>query len=489
MGGTNAAEKRPRGEERPKPEGGFRFITAWLLFAAWWAYRRGHLGLFELRVWFAAHELVSRRCTLEPGKRAKYQVREVERLVGAAGEERIRAAIRRLRELGLMGWEEGRIVFPGALETLKAPTWEGFIESLSAIKNQRRRVPVPRRLVRLIAAGLGRARTATLIGHLLRCLYYRSGECLPQGLVKASWVARTFEVSLRAVKDARKVLTEKGVLVVHDTPQWLLNRWGQRVSVNLAWGEVLVEVDANATAETGAEEGRGAEALPAESAPPPAENAPRFAPPESNRNLPTEIKNQKPIPGGGPTSGGPAGFFKNQKKEEELRAPTLKNVVPQDFRSTDRLLGLFADAERSGVVGGSDADRLRFVALAEHALAVGTEPPRLFSSLVRRGLWKFITGDDEDRANARLKRHFEGPADDSPTVRRRAKAPALSRDALIVRQIKNNLRRSAVTADPVRELERIDATWTRERWEQAEMEILQADLTARKISGVLGDFL
>ena len=47
------------------------------------------------------------------------------------------------------------------------------------------------------------------------------------------------------------------------------------------------------------------------------------------------------------------------------------------------------------------ADRLRFVAAAEHARAIGTTNPcGLFVRLVRGGLWSFVTQDDEDAANA-----------------------------------------------------------------------------------------
>ena len=46
----------------PKPAGGFRFITVVQLCTAWWLYRHGQIRLLDVRVWFAAQEMVARRC-------------------------------------------------------------------------------------------------------------------------------------------------------------------------------------------------------------------------------------------------------------------------------------------------------------------------------------------------------------------------------------------------------------------------------------------
>ena len=62
-----------------------------------------------------------------------------------------------------------------------------------------------------------------------------------------------------------------------------------------------------------------------------------------------------------------------------------------------------------GVVGASEADRLRFLAAAEHARAVGTvNAPGLFARIVRRGLWSYSTQADEDAAARRLREHLRG---------------------------------------------------------------------------------
>ena len=92
-----------------------------------------------------------------------------------------------------------------------------------------------------------------------------------------------------------------------------------------------------------------------------------------------------------------------------LPAPTLNDVRVEDLKDTGRLLRLHAQAVARGLVGSSEADRLRFVGAAEHALALGTgNPPGLFMYLVRGRLWRYVTQEDEDRAHARLKRELRG---------------------------------------------------------------------------------
>jgi hypothetical protein len=45
-----------------KPEGGFRLISVVQICAVWTAYHAKLIGPGDLRVWFAAQEMVARRC-------------------------------------------------------------------------------------------------------------------------------------------------------------------------------------------------------------------------------------------------------------------------------------------------------------------------------------------------------------------------------------------------------------------------------------------
>ncbi len=63
---------------------------------------------------------------------------------------------------------------------------------------------------------------------------------------------------------------------------------------------------------------------------------------------------------------------------------------------TGRLLELYAQAVALGLVATSEWSRLRFVAAAEHARAIGTTNPcGLFARLVRGGSLHFATEGDE----------------------------------------------------------------------------------------------
>ncbi|RUL87989.1 hypothetical protein [Tautonia sociabilis] len=90
-----------------------------------------------------------------------------------------------------------------------------------------------------------------------------------------------------------------------------------------------------------------------------------------------------------------------------LPRPTLRHVLPEDLRDTGRLLDLYAEAVRSGLVRDSEHARLEFVASAEHALVAGTRNPcGLFVRMIRSGGGRFVTLRDEDAARARIHRYL-----------------------------------------------------------------------------------
>ena len=104
----------------------------------------------------------------------------------------------------------------------------------------------------------------------------------------------------------------------------------------------------------------------------------------------------------------------NSRKPGKPRMPTIR---PDDFHSTDSILALHARAVAEGLVTDSEHGRLQFVSAVEHSLAVtsrdGGDPCRLLAYLVNGGRWMLITQAEEDRAVARLKRHFHGESGDS----------------------------------------------------------------------------
>lgn len=373
-----------------KPDGGFRFVPVMQLVMAWWAYRERFIRFLDLRVYWAAHEVLTRRSLLEPGQRSPtYEFEELRRLTGAKHTNAVRHAVRRLEKVGLLRWGSERVTLAVSPDELRVENLSGFWETLQVIENRRRQVPVPRRTLRLLAGGARRAVAATVLGHLLRCVYYRAGQCSFAGSCKSSWVATVFGIDERKAKEARAHLRAIGWLKSHDEKrQWYLNRYGARCVVNARW------------------EQDGSNFSTTESAPLELISTTESAPPDSDQNpLRERYKNQKPA-----RTAGPDGLVSSKKtQKKDLPQPTLRDVLVEDLRDTERLLELREQAQRQGLVGGGEAARLNFVGAAEHALAIGSvNPAGLFVRLVRSRLWHFITQADEDAARLRLKRHDFG---------------------------------------------------------------------------------
>ena len=463
---------------RAKPTGGFRFITVAQLTMGWWALREGLIQLRDLRAWFACHEALERRCTLERGRKPSFTVGEIQRITGGGGGERHTAAsIRRLVEVGLLTWSPTKLTIATSPEQLQVVELEGYWDFLGSIPNRRRKVPVPRQLIRLMAGGARRGVIATLLGHMLRGLFYRTGQCSPNGAVTASWIAETFAVGEATVKHARAHLVRLGILEPLETPQLVMNRIGRWFRFNLDWERPAALTEGSRAVDN-------SEAPRTESTPPRAASDTASTPPEINRNLLTGAKNQNP------GSARPTGSFSS--KEGKVQKPNIRNVLREDLDDTARLLELFDQATRAKLVDGGQHDRLRFVGAAEHARTIGSvNPPGLFSWLVRNRKWGYITDGDEDAANRRLKRHLYGDTNDRPKASLRPKLrnpfDELSDDARFAQTVQRVLPQRGLRGDPFSYLRRERPEWTRERWDAACDELVRARTQqARLESGVDG---
>jgi hypothetical protein len=178
-----------------KPTGGFVFLTVTQLCLIWWAYLEKLIELRDVRTWFGTWELQARRCLLKPGQRAIYTLEELHGLVGGVGGMHLRGSIRRLEASGLLVWSTSHLGFPKSPEELKVKDTSRLHEMLESIPNNRRRVPVPRRMVRFLAGARRRCLMATILGHLIRCLYYRKGGCTGKGCCTSTWIAKVFGVN------------------------------------------------------------------------------------------------------------------------------------------------------------------------------------------------------------------------------------------------------------------------------------------------------
>jgi hypothetical protein len=230
---------------------------------------------------------------------------------------------------------------------------------------------------------------ATALGILLRCLSRRRGGFDGRGRVKASWIATAFGIDLRRVKAARLELVTLGWIEPRTTDQPAENRWGKAYRIDLGWDRVRP----------------GGRCLP----PPRAADRPEIATPSVDPEpLREKERDQEPLAAAARTGVDPEG---TGQRSEPLPDPTLDDVRPEDLREVGRTLELYRQAVDRKLTSPSEDGRLKFLAVAEHARAVGTvNPVGLFARLVRRGWWHFATQDDEDAARRRLREHLHGPA-------------------------------------------------------------------------------
>jgi hypothetical protein len=466
-------DAKGRSASRREPSGGYEGISVTQLSMVWWAYQSRLISKLGLRAYFGCWELETRR-RLSGGK---YQpsLAGLQKLVGGPlkeGKAGLRPVVDRLLVLGLLSTcsKEG-ISFASSPEDIRHEDKSGLEAMLEEMRGVTRKVPVPRRIIRRLAGGLSKARTAVVIAHLIRCLFYRKAEGInPVGCCKASWIADAFGITERSVYDARSYLAlELGWLIPQDNSQRILNRDGLWVTVNLDWGHEAKAVPASEplAPELSTEKGRGEAPSENESSGPQAEIAGHFSGPIENKNPLTGSNNQKPA------SGGPAGVQVSKSGSEK---PTLRDVVPEDLRDTARLLELHEQAVEQKLVTTSEADRLKFVAGAEHAKAVGSKPCKLFAWIAWKGRWEFITQADEDAARVRLKQHFHAPPP-RPTMPAQVTRPertSLSEDAVLVQTITAALKRANHRGDGFPLLKRERPEWTRERWDAALAELESA---------------
>ncbi len=381
-----------------KPAGGFCFIPGRALIAAWWAYRGGFIRLLDLRVWLACFEAVERRCCVSRGRQTRFELAEIHQLVGGVGGEHVRKAVRRLERVGLLQWSTSGPDLRGCEASLPAAVQVEVEHSVSRAFGCQRRVPVPRRILRLLAAEGSRAVIATAFGHLLRCSFYRGGLCFSRGTCKASWVAELFRVDVRNVKRGRRYLVDLGWLLPKAVRQKTLNRHGAVVALNLAWSGAWAAARRAAEPELPPQRPRSTTDLP---------------PPYKNKQLLRKIQQPEPAERGRTgvhTLNGP-GEPRREKRPTPseqstniAKPPALRHVLSTDLEDSRRLAILYEKALSAGLLTRCEANRLNFFAAAEHARSVGLRNPcGLFMTLIRRRLWAFITQADEEAARRRLR--------------------------------------------------------------------------------------
>ena len=388
------------GEIRTKPAGGFRFITPLQLAGCWTAYRskavRG-FSYFDFRVYLALHEVQERRdaALRTAGSRVTSKTRyelarlvdEVHGLVGGAGGRRIRSSFRRLKMSGLVSFGRTRIEFASSLDELSAELRPHAERMHERIPNRKRRVPVSRGTLRFIAGGAAASVSGVMLGQILRCVYLRGTSYRCEGSCSTRFIEDTFGIHARTVKRVRGpngVLQRMGWLVPKVADRWHVQRYGSRMVVSPTW-RLRAAVDNPMRNPTACRK-----------------MTPRIVagdtespPPESNRYLPSGLRNQNPAGGG---RGG---------------------VRKSDLSNAEHVMRLYREAVARGVLRDGEAARLGFFGAAERAKRRASRNETGFLwTVVRRGLWHFITQDEEDAGRRTLRALDTGPVRAASTSKR-----------------------------------------------------------------------
>ena len=510
----------PGTESREKPDGGYVQISTLVLGLLWWAYTKGLLTLRAVRVGLALFELRIRRAAYiwtekrrgnkVPDFTPRYSTKELGDYCGLP-EKRAKAALAELQSLGLVTeFTESRIAFASSLEALAlTPEQRAEFRAWLAMLTKRRRVPIPRRILALACESSAPALIAVILGVCLRCSWLRPGEGFSfTGRIACSWLARRFGISLRAVQQAKEHLVDLGWIERRGN----INRFGETVAINPAWHRLvtLPETQGETQKHQGAGEGDLSpddSVRPAAAAPPAplpddgqtgTNSAGVEAPAGTNsagvslieESLPSEeIKYQRESRAAERSPKTPVlgfQFLKRSRKRKPPRPTPLPRLCP---RRGSRPFGPKISKTSAGPWNYS-ARRSNVGLLPTTRSTLGCSgwrpssapapcrpeiPAGLFLFLVKNRKWDFLSNGHFEAANARLKAYLYGDARSevppfavgSPLVRN---VPTLSKDALLVQAVKNELAKRGLRCDLFSVL-RSQAGWDRARFEAALAEL------------------
>lgn len=347
------------------------------------------------RVWLACVELVAIREAAKRVRRlrrdrrvvqSEFQRSELETLTGLNARS-VARALGRLQRIGLVEFKATAIT----MADLPMPEAGETIRNLAGGRSARRPVPVPRTVLRFLAAQEAAALGRVMLGYVCRGLSIdRVGGALREaGTVKASWLAETLGLSVRSVRYAQAELREMGWIGKDvSSKQWKLNRHGAWFRINLNWR--LPSRESEGAACDATNHVRFAHPTP--------DFCTSVAPPKEDRKTPSESKNQKPgVFGTGIGNERPA-------CPKPLPAPTLANIRLSDLHDRERLRSLRCQAVERGWLPNCEADALNFFAAAVRARSTpARDPVRVFVTLVRGRRWDHVTQAQEDEARRMLR--------------------------------------------------------------------------------------
>jgi hypothetical protein len=354
---------------------GYRLIRAEQLFGVLGALNTGQITFRAFRTYIGCVELLARREAADRvaapsriARQRRFLQSELSELVDVEEGRPIMRELSELETAGLLTFTERAItISEDGVQQIN-------LVNLLGSRGAKRLVPVPRRILRLLASCTRPALAKTIVAYLLRGLSLsKRGEVRGAGTVKISWVCKLCQISERAARGARAELIRIG-WITKDTGSYQrkLNRDGAYFVINTAWRLVSKRF-----------------------APPGTENWTGSAPPREIQETPNGSKNQKPA------------YAASGVQMERLKSPTLQDIQPEDLKIPRRVEELYRLAIQAGWLEHSEANVRNFVCAALRATRAGGKVGAIFVGIVRRRLWHHITQDQESRALAVLNRFRE----------------------------------------------------------------------------------
>ena len=173
--------------------------------------------------------------------------------------------------------------------------------------------------------------------------------------------------------------------------------------------------------------------------------------------------------------------------QHNLPNPSWHHITAEDLMQPDRRSALFQDALQHGILRDCEPDRLTFFAAIARTLRLKPILANLggfLRKLVETPAYHaHIAQIDEDTALSWLRDARSSGTPDLPVET--WSQGELSKDALTVRELKRDLEAAVAHVPSGHTLFRLVqrhgflSDWTRERWEQAEMELAQSRLWPR----------
>lgn len=417
-----------------------------------------------------------------------FLVKELASLCGLPP-KRAKAALAELEALGyLVEFSPERIVLAPGLEALSLPPEElAEFRSWADRLTRRKRIPIPRRVLVLACESPSPAVIATILGVCIRCSWKKPDGFSFTGRVSCPWLSSRFQLSLRAVQGAKEHLV--GLSWIQRTGD--ISRFGERLVINPEWHRLAATNEAKSRIERAGEElsnsANGTNSAGVE--PPSGTNSAGLSLTRESSSG-KEFKDQResrgearPEPGHG-VFNSEAGREKNQDPAET--PPRLSRIRPEDFEDVGRALELLRQAAKCRLMpDAGEHSQLLWMTAIEKARTVGAKNPAgLFLYLVKNRKWDYLSQGHEEAAHERLKCHVRAerttppllvpgplrgavPPEIPPAIPAR---PRLSKDALLVQAVKNELARKGYRGEVFPAL-RAHAGFSRERYEAALAEL------------------